>query len=73
MNIIVESPCFVKGELLKPGENGAPIAVSKVIGAAAITCGRAVKATAANTKKQLLSDREPDPGKPDPDDPDTGK
>lgn len=54
MKIIVNSRCFVKGELLEPGKDGAPVQVADYIGKAAITCGRAVKydpKTAKEAKK----------------------
>lgn len=49
MKIIVKSSCFIKGKLLEPGKEGAPVDVSAEVAAAAIACGRAVKATKENT------------------------
>lgn len=44
MKIIVKSPCFVKGTPLET-KDGKPQEVVDSIAKAAITCGRAVKAT----------------------------
>ena len=48
MKIIVNSACFVKGTLLET-EDGKPQEVADSLAKAAITCGRAVKATGKGT------------------------
>lgn len=51
MKIIVNSRCFVKGTPLET-QNGKPQEVADFIAKAAITCGRAVKATAKSAAKK---------------------
>ena len=59
MKIIVKSPCFIKGDLLKPGKDGSPVTVSSHIGNAAITCGRAVLFKGKESKKPAEDPKSP--------------
>ena len=62
MKIIVKSPCFIKGELLEPGKNGAAVEVSNIIGKAAITAGRATLAPKESKKSSSSKSKNEETG-----------